>query len=123
MEKSILICDDAAFVRLLIKDILNRNGYKVVGEAENGRRAVELYEEMRPDLVLMDITMPVMDGFEALKAIKKEDPSALVVMVSAMGQRAMVIESLRAGAKNYVMKPVQEEQLLAVVREEIGREP
>ena len=93
MAKNILICDDAAFMRMMIKDILTKNGYTVVGEAENGAKAVEKYAELKPDLVLMDITMPEMDGIQALKKIKEADPSATVIMCSAMGQQAMVIES------------------------------
>ena len=92
MAKNILICDDAAFMRMMIKDILSKNGYNVAGEAENGAKAVEKYNELKPDLVLMDITMPEMDGIQALKKIKESDPSALVIMCSAMGQQAMVIE-------------------------------
>ena len=85
MAKNILICDDAAFMRMMIKDILSKNGYNVAGEAENGAKAVEKYAELKPDLVLMDITMPEMDGIQALKKIKESDPSALVIMCSAMG--------------------------------------
>ena len=105
MAKNILISDDAAFMRMMIKDILTKNGYNVVGEAENGARAVEKYNELKPDLVLMDITMPEMDGIQALKKIKENDPSALVIMCSAMGQQAMVIESIQAGAKDFIVKP------------------
>ena len=92
MAKSILICDDAAFMRMMIKDILVKNGYNIAGEAENGVKAVEKYQETKPDLVLMDITMPEMDGIQALKKIKAIDANASVVMCSAMGQQAMVIE-------------------------------
>ena len=92
MAKNILICDDAAFMRMMIKDILSKNGYTVVGEAENGAKAVEKYGELKPDLVLMDITMPEMDGIQALKKIKEADAGASVIMCSAMGQQAMVIE-------------------------------
>ena len=88
MAKNILICDDAAFMRMMIKDILTKNGYTVIGEAENGLRAVEKYNELNPDLVLMDITMPEMDGIQALKKIKENDSSASVIMCSAMGQQA-----------------------------------
>ncbi|MBQ1843930.1 MAG: response regulator, partial [Lachnospiraceae bacterium] len=91
MGKNILICDDAAFMRMMIKDILTKNGYNVVGEAENGVKAIEMYKETKPDLVLMDITMPEMDGIGALKGIRSEDPNANVIMCSAMGQQAMVI--------------------------------
>lgn len=94
MAKNILICDDAAFMRMMIKDILTKNGYNIVGEAENGAKAVEKYSELKPDLVLMDITMPEMDGIEALKKIKASDPNASIIMCSAMGQQAMVIESI-----------------------------
>ena len=102
MAKNILICDDAAFMRMMIKDILSKNGYNVVGEAENGAKAVEKYAELKPDLVLMDITMPEMDGIAALKSIKSSDPGATVIMCSAMGQQAMVIESIQAGAKDFI---------------------
>ena len=91
MAKNILICDDAAFMRMMIKDILTKNGYNVAGEAENGAKAVEKYSDVKPDLVLMDITMPEMDGIQALKKIKELDPAASVIMCSAMGQQAMVI--------------------------------
>ena len=97
MAKSILICDDAAFMRMMIKDILVKNGYNIAGEAENGVKAVEKYQETKPDLVLMDITMPEMDGIQALKKIKAIDANASVVMCSAMGQQAMVIESIQIG--------------------------
>ena len=98
MAKNILICDDAAFMRMMIKDILTKNGYNIAGEAENGAKAVEKYNELKPDLVLMDITMPEMDGIQALKKIKETDPNASVIMCSAMGQQAMVIESIQSGA-------------------------
>ena len=105
MAKNILICDDAAFMRMMIKDILTKNGYNIAGEAENGAKAVEKYNELKPDLVLMDITMPEMDGIQALKKIKETDPNASVIMCSAMGQQAMVIESIQSGAKDFIVKP------------------
>ena len=91
----VMICDDAAFMRMMIKDILTKNGYEIAAEAENGQKAVEKYPEAKPDLVLMDITMPEMDGIEALKKIKALDPGAKIIMCSAMGQQAMVIEAGR----------------------------
>ena len=103
MAKSILICDDAAFMRMMIKDILVKNGYNIAGEAENGVKAVEKYQETKPDLVLMDITMPEMDGIQALKKIKAIDANASVVMCSAMGQQAMVIESIQSGARDVIV--------------------
>ena len=120
MAKNILICDDAAFMRMMIKDILTKNGYNVAGEAENGARAVEKYNELKPDLVLMDITMPEMDGIQALKKIRGNDPSALVIMCSAMGQQAMVIESIQAGAKDFIVKPFQADRVLEAVRKVVG---
>ena len=120
MAKNILICDDAAFMRMMIKDILTKNGYTVAGEAENGVKAVEKYSEVKPDLVLMDITMPEMDGIQALKKIKALDPAATVIMCSAMGQQAMVIESIQAGAKDFIVKPFQAERVLEAVKQVIG---
>ena len=120
MAKNILICDDAAFMRMMIKDILTKNGYTVAGEAENGAKAVEKYNEVKPDLVLMDITMPEMDGIEALRKIKEQDPSAVVVMCSAMGQQAMVIESIQAGAKDFIVKPFQPDRVLEAVSKVLG---
>ena len=112
MAKNILICDDAAFMRMMIKDILTKNGYNIVGEAENGAKAVEKYAELKPDLVLMDITMPEMDGIEALKKIKAADANASIIMCSAMGQQAMVIESIQSGAKDFIVKPFQADRVV-----------
>ena len=120
MAKNILICDDAAFMRMMIKDILTKNGYNVVGEAENGVKAVEAYVEHKPDLVLMDITMPEMDGIGALKGIREKDPNAAVIMCSAMGQQAMVIEAIQSGAKDFIVKPFQAERVLEAVKKVIG---
>ncbi|HAV00053.1 MAG: response regulator [Lachnospiraceae bacterium] len=120
MAKNILISDDAAFMRMMIKDILTKNGYNVVGEAENGAKAVEKYNELKPDLVLMDITMPEMDGIQALKKIKEGDPGAMVIMCSAMGQQAMVIESIQAGAKDFIVKPFQADRVIEAVKKVIG---
>lgn len=119
MGKNILICDDAAFMRMMIKDILTKNGYNVAGEAENGLKAVEKYNEVKPDLVLMDITMPEMDGIQALKKIKETDPNANVVMCSAMGQQAMVIESIQSGARDFIVKPFQPERVLEAVKKAV----
>ena len=120
MAKNILVCDDAAFMRMMIKDILVKNGYTVSGEAENGLKAVEKYQELKPDLVLMDITMPEMDGIQALKKIKELDGGAAVIMCSAMGQQAMVIESIQNGAKDFIVKPFQANRVLEAVKKVIG---
>ena len=120
MAKNILICDDAAFMRMMIKDILTKNGYEIAGEAENGVKAVEKYNETKPDLVLMDITMPEMDGIQALKKIKEADPNACVIMCSAMGQQAMVIEAIQSGAKDFIVKPFQAERVFEAVKKVVG---
>jgi len=120
MAKNILIVDDAAFMRMMIKDILTKNGYNVAGEAENGLKGVEKYNELKPDLVLMDITMPEMDGIQALKKIKESDAGAKVIMCSAMGQQAMVIESIQAGAKDFIVKPFQADRVLEAVKKVVG---
>ena len=120
MAKNILICDDAAFMRMMIKDILTKNGYEIAGEAENGAVAVDKYAETKPDLVMMDITMPEMDGIQALKAIKQQDASATVIMCSAMGQQAMVIEAIQAGAKDFIVKPFQAERVIEAVKKVVG---
>ena len=117
---SILIVDDAAFMRMMIKDILSKNGYTVVGEAENGIKAVEKYKEVNPDLVIMDITMPEMDGIQAVKQIKAVDPSAKIIMCSAMGQQAMVIEAIQAGARDFIVKPFQAERVVEAVKKVVG---
>ena len=120
MAKNVLICDDAAFMRMMIKDILTKNGYNIAGEAENGVKAVEKYNETHPDLVMMDITMPEMDGIQALKKIKETDPKAIVIMCSAMGQQAMVIESIQNGAKDFIVKPFQADRVLEAVKTAVG---
>jgi len=120
MAKNILICDDAAFMRMMIKDILTKNGYNIAGEAENGAVAVDKYKETSPDLVLMDITMPEMDGIQALKAIRSNDPNASVIMCSAMGQQAMVIEAIQSGAKDFIVKPFQAERVIEAVKKVVG---
>lgn len=120
MAKNVLICDDAAFMRMMIKDILVKNGYNIVGEAENGYKAIDKYIETKPDLVMMDITMPDMDGIQALKKIKAMDPNANVIMCSAMGQQAMVIESIQSGAKDFIVKPFQHDRVLEAVKKVIG---
>ncbi|MBO8171007.1 MAG: response regulator [Bacillaceae bacterium] len=120
MAQKILITDDAAFMRMMIKEILTKNGYEVVGEAADGAQAVEMYKELQPDLVTMDITMPEMDGITALKEIKKIDPNARVVMCSAMGQQAMVIDAIQAGAKDFIVKPFQADRVLEAIKKSLS---
>ncbi|MED4934572.1 response regulator [Heyndrickxia coagulans] len=120
MAKKILIVDDAAFMRMMIKDILTKNGYDVVAEAADGAQAIEKYKEHRPDLVTMDITMPEVDGIGALKEIKKIDPDAKVIMCSAMGQQAMVIDAIQAGAKDFIVKPFQADRVIEAIQKTLG---
>lgn len=120
MANKILVVDDASFMRMMIKDILTKNGFEVVGEAENGAKAIEKYKELQPDLVIMDITMPEVDGIQAVKEIKKIAPEAKVVMCSAMGQQAMVIEAIQAGAKDFIVKPFQADRVLEAVKKVLG---
>ncbi|CCU80796.1 Chemotaxis regulator-transmits chemoreceptor signals to flagelllar motor components CheY [Halanaerobium saccharolyticum subsp. saccharolyticum DSM 6643] len=108
---SVLIVDDAAFMRLNLKNILKDN-FEVVGEAENGKEAVELYQEVKPDIVTMDITMPIMDGLEAIKAIQDIDPSAKIVVCSAMGQQKIVIQAIELGAKDFIVKPFKKDRVM-----------
>ncbi|KGI45504.1 response regulator [Clostridium tetani] len=116
----VLIVDDAAFMRMMIKDILEKNGFEVVGEASNGVKAVELYKTEKPDVVTMDITMPDMDGIEAVKEIKSIDPDAKVIMCSAMGQQTMVVDAIKAGAKDFIVKPFQPDRVLEAIKKVIG---
>ncbi len=116
----ILLVDDAAFMRKVIKDTLNKNGYTDVHEAVDGADAVEKYDELHPELVMMDITMPNMDGLEALKAIRAKDPNANVVMCSAMGQESMVIDAVRSGAKDFIVKPFKPDRVLKTVSSIVG---
>ncbi len=116
----ILLVDDAAFMRKVIKDTLSKAGYTDLHEAVDGADAVEKYNSLKPDLVLMDITMPNMDGLEALKAIRAADAGANVVMCSAMGQETMVIDAIRSGAKDFIVKPFKGERVLKTVTSIVG---
>lgn len=120
MASRVMIVDDAAFMRMMLKDILSKNGFEVVGEAENGAIAIEKFKELRPDLVTMDITMPEMDGISAVKKIKSLDGNARVVMCSAMGQQAMVIDAIQAGARDFIVKPFQVERVLEAVQKALS---
>ncbi|SET41386.1 two-component system, chemotaxis family, response regulator CheY [Salinibacillus kushneri] len=115
MSHKVLIVDDAAFMRMMIKDILEKNNFEVVGEAQDGNEAVEKYQELQPDLVTLDITMPEKDGITALKEIKENDPNAKIIMCSAMGQQAMVIEAIQTGAKDFIVKPFQGDRVIEAI--------
>jgi two-component system chemotaxis response regulator CheY len=116
----VLICDDAIFMRTMISDILSQAGYEVVGEAETGVQAVEKFKDLKPDLVTMDIVMPDMGGIDAVREIVKIDPDARVLMCSAMGQQALVVEAIQAGAKDFVVKPFQPSRVLEAVQRVLG---
>ncbi|HLG73561.1 MAG TPA: response regulator [Chloroflexota bacterium] len=115
----ILVVDDAAFMRMRCSKLLTDNGYEVV-EAENGLDAIAKYKESKPDAVLLDITMPEMDGLTALKEIRKVDPEAKVAMVTAMGQQSMIMDAIKSGAKDFVVKPFQPDRVLAAVKKLVG---
>ncbi len=117
---SILIVDDAKFMRMTLSNILQNGNHEVVGEAENGRQAVEMYKQLKPDLITMDITMPEMNGLEALREIKQDFPSAKVIMCSAMGQQKMVVEAIEAGAKDFIVKPFEENRVLEAIKRVLG---
>ena len=116
MSHTVLICDDAIFMRTMVRDILTQAGFEVIGEAETGVQAVEKYQQLRPDLVTMDIVMPDMGGIDAVRQICKSDPNARILMCSAMGQQALVVEAIQAGAKDFVVKPFQPSRVLEAVQ-------
>ncbi|MCL2080902.1 MAG: response regulator [Oscillospiraceae bacterium] len=120
MGNRILVVDDAAFMRMMIKEVLTKNGFDVCGEAENGAVALDRYKELTPDLVIMDITMPEVNGIDALKNIKAFNAAAKVVMCSAMGQQAMVIEAIQSGAKDFIVKPFQADRVVEAVKKVLG---
>jgi two-component system, chemotaxis family, chemotaxis protein CheY len=120
VSHTVLVCDDAIFMRTMIADILTQTGFEVVGEAESGSQAVEKYHALKPDLVTMDIVMPDMGGIEAVREICKTDPEAKILMCSAMGQQALVVEAIQAGAKDFVVKPFQPSRVLEAVQRVLG---
>jgi two-component system chemotaxis response regulator CheY len=120
MGKTVLVCDDAIFMRAMIGDILRQAGFDVIGEAETGVQAVEKYRELKPDLVTMDIVMPDMGGIDAVRAIIAEFPDAQILMCSAMGQQALVVEAVQAGARDFVVKPFQPSRVLEAVQRVLG---
>lgn len=113
--KRVLIVDDAAFMRMAIRTILERNGFEVVGEAENGMEGIKKYKETRPDVVTMDITMPELAGIDAMKIIMSLDPRAKIIMISAMGQEVMVKEAIIQGAKSFIIKPIKEDHVVQTI--------
>lgn len=116
MSKRILVVDDASFMRMMIKDILEKNSFEIAGEASDGLIAIEKYKETKPDIVIMDITMPNMDGLQALIELRKVDPEAKVIMCSAMGQESMVIDAIKSGAADFIVKPFQADRIVKAMQ-------
>ena len=120
MSHTVLVCDDAIFMRTMISDILSQAGYEIIGEAETGVQAVEKYKQLKPDLVTMDIIMPDIGGIDAVRVILRDHPDANIVMCSAMGQQNLVIEAIQAGARDFVVKPFQPSRVLEAVQRVLG---
>jgi two-component system, chemotaxis family, chemotaxis protein CheY len=120
VSHTVLICDDAVFMRTMISDILEESGFEIVGQAETGLQAIERYKTLRPDLVTMDIVMPDMGGIDAVREITSFDANAKILMCSAMGQQALVVEAIQAGAKDFVVKPFQPSRVLEAVQRVLG---
>lgn len=112
----ILVCDDSMFMRMMLKKVLVENGHEVIDEAGDGRQAVQLYRQHKPDLATMDITMPIMDGIQAVQLIRDEDPQARIVMVTAIGQKAIITEAIKAGASGFIIKPFEASQIKNVIK-------
>ena len=120
MSKRILVVDDASFMRMMIKDILVKNSFEIAGEASDGLDAIEKYKETKPDIVIMDITMPNMDGLQALIELRKVDSNAKIIMCSAMGQESMVIDAIKSGAADFIVKPFQAERIIKAIQRVAG---
>jgi two-component system chemotaxis response regulator CheY len=116
MAVNVLIVDDLAFIKIVLRDIIEKSGFRVVGEASNGEQAIVLYQDLRPDVVLMDITMPGMDGLTALKRIREIDPAARVIICSALGQQRLIVQAIQLGAKDFIVKPFQPERVVSALK-------
>ena len=120
MAQKIMLVDDASFMRMMLKNILVGSGYEVVGEAENGAKAIDQFKALKPDLVIMDIIMPEMGGIDAVREIMKVNPGAKILMCSSMGQQSLVVEAIQAGAKDFIVKPFQPSNVLEAVKKALG---
>ena len=120
MAIKILLADDLAFIKMVQKDVLEKKGFDVVGDASDGLEAIQKYRELHPDIVIMDITMPKMDGLNALKAIMTEDPAAKVIMCSALGQQQLIVDAIKIGAKDFIVKPFKPERIVSAIEKVAG---
>jgi len=116
MAINVLIVDDLAFIKIVLRDILEKSGFRVVGEASNGAQAITMYQDARPDVVLMDITMPDMDGLTALRKIREIDPAARVIICSALGQQQLIVQAIQLGAKDFIVKPFQPPRVVSALK-------
>jgi two-component system, chemotaxis family, chemotaxis protein CheY len=116
MAVNVLIVDDLAFIKIVLRDIIEKSGFRVVGEASNGEQAISLYQDTRPDVVLMDITMPGMDGLTAMKKIREIDPAARIIICSALGQQRLILQAIQQGAKDFIVKPFQPERVVSALK-------
>ena len=116
MAVNVLIVDDLTFIKMVLRDIIEKSGFRVVGEASNGEQAIALYQDTRPDVVLMDITMPGMDGLTALKKIREIDPGARVIICSALGQQRLILQAIQMGAKDFIVKPFQPQRVVSALK-------
>jgi two-component system, chemotaxis family, chemotaxis protein CheY len=116
----VLLVDDASFMRMMLKNILVGSGYEIIGEAENGAKAIEQFKALKPDLVIMDIIMPEMGGIDAVREIMKVNPGAKILMCSSMGQQSLVVEAIQAGAKDFIVKPFQPSNVIEAVKKVLG---
>ena len=116
MAVNVLIVDDLAFIKIVLRDIIEKAGFRVIGEASNGEQAIALYQDTRPDVVLMDITMPGMDGLTALAKIREIDPAARVIICSALGQQRLIVQAIQLGAKDFIVKPFQPQRVISALK-------
>ena len=117
---TIMLVDDAAFVRLALEKILTENNYEVIAQASNGTEAIQMYKDAKPELVIMDITMPEMSGIDAVRGIKEYDPAAKIIMCSAMGQQSKILDAMTAGASDFIVKPYKEDRVISAVKKALG---
>lgn len=122
MAINIMIVDDLAFIKLLLKDLIEKAGFRVVGEASDGEEAIDMYQVKKPDLVLLDITMPKMDGITALKKILALDPGAKIIMCSALGQQRLIVQAIRLGAKDFIVKPFRPDRVISSIKKALDIE-